>query len=134
MNKVVFDLTSRDYSFNSNIVNNGIVNKAIIYGKNDIGKGSLGIALFDIITHLTDKEKMPIQYLSNYLNLNNNVSYSSFKYIFQFDDDCVICEYDKQDQDNLLREKLTINNVTVINFDYFGDRNGFYSKLKKLKI
>ncbi len=31
--KLVFDLTSRDYSFNQNLVYNGIVNKAIIYGK-----------------------------------------------------------------------------------------------------
>ena len=30
--KLVFDLTARDYSFNQNLVRNGIVNKAIIYG------------------------------------------------------------------------------------------------------
>lgn len=47
--KLVFDLTSRDYSFNQNLVYNGIVNKAIIYGKNGIGKSMLGFALFDII-------------------------------------------------------------------------------------
>lgn len=43
--KLVFDLTSRDYSFNQNLVYNGIVNKAIIYGKNGIGKSVLGFAL-----------------------------------------------------------------------------------------
>ena len=53
--KIVFDLTAREYSFNPLLVNNGIVNKAIIYGKNGIGKSSLGIALFDIVRHLTDK-------------------------------------------------------------------------------
>lgn len=31
--KLVFDLTARDYSFNQNLVRNRIVNKAIIYGK-----------------------------------------------------------------------------------------------------
>ena len=71
--RVVLDLTARDYSFNSILVKNGIVNKAIIYGKNGIGKSSLGIALFDIIGHLTDKEKM--QYI---LDTYNPETYEKF--------------------------------------------------------
>ena len=47
--KLTFDMTARDYEFNSNIVRNNIVNKAIVYGKNGVGKSCLGIALFDIV-------------------------------------------------------------------------------------
>ena len=56
---LIFDLSARDYGFNKHLVNNGIVNKAIVYGKNGIGKTSLGIAVLDIISHLTDKEQFP---------------------------------------------------------------------------
>ena len=53
--RIIFDLTSKDYTFSNDIVKNGLVNKAIIYGRNAIGKSSLGLALFDIISHLTDR-------------------------------------------------------------------------------
>ena len=60
--RLVFDLQAREYEFNKNLISNGIVNKGIIYGKNGIGKSNLGIALFDIVLHLTDKERLPVQY------------------------------------------------------------------------
>ena len=60
--KLVFDLTAGKYGFNQNIVVNGIVNKAIVYGKNGVGKSTLGIAMFDIVRHLTDKERMNAMY------------------------------------------------------------------------
>lgn len=123
--KVVFDLSAREYSFNEEIVQHHIVNKAIIYGKNGIGKSSLGIALFDIVRHLTDKEKMPPIYLMNYLNLNNKVDHASFKYVFQFGSDELIYEYSKKDPDNLLSEKLTINKKVVIDYDYLNIDKGF---------
>lgn len=116
---IVFDLTARDYAFNKDIIVNGIVNKAIIYGKNGVGKSSLGIALFDIVSHLTDKERMPTRYLSNYLNLHSNKQFATFKYTFQFDDDTVVYEYAKKDSNNLIYEKLTINGIVVVNYDYF---------------
>ena len=129
--KIVFDLTAREYSFNPLLVNNGIVNKAIIYGKNGIGKSSLGIALFDIVRHLTDKEKMPNQYLSNYINLESTVDYASFKYEFKFDDDKVVYEYTKKDPDNLLKEKLYFNDVKVVDYDYFNENEQFIDQSLK---
>ena len=116
--RLVFDLTSRDYSFNTHITKNGLVNKAIIYGKNGVGKSALGLALFDIISHLTDKKRI---YKLNYRNLNHPDNPVAFKYFFRFSSDEVIYEYEKQEQDYLLHEKLTVNSKVLIDYNYFSD-------------
>lgn len=116
---IVLDLSAREYAFNRNIVVDDVVNKAIIYGKNGVGKSSLGIAMFDIVGHLTDKERMPIRYLINYLNLKSQKPHAIFKYTFQFDEDIVVYEYAKRDPNNLVYEKLKINDELVIDYDFF---------------
>lgn len=118
---LVFDLSARDYTFNSGIVKQDIVNKAIIYGKNGIGKSSLGIALFDIVSHLTDKEAMPSEYLMNYRNLETEELEVAFKYYFVFDNDEVVYEYVKLKRDFLFLETLTINGRRVVDYCYFSD-------------
>lgn len=123
--KLVFDLTARDYEFNHNIIVNGIVNKAIVYGKNGTGKSCLGIALFDIIIHLTDKEKPQNKYLVNYINLETAENAATFKYVFQFNDDEVEYEYQKRDAFNLIYEKLTVNNKLILFFNFFDKTNNF---------
>lgn len=118
-NKLTFDLTARDYEFNQKLVRDGIVSKAIIYGPNGIGKTSLGIALFDIIAHLTDKERIRTQYLTNYRNLESDRKEITFSYLFVFDHDEVLYEYTETDIDELTWEKLTINDRVVIDYDFF---------------
>ncbi len=122
---ITFDLTAREYEFNTDLVNNGIVNKAIIYGKNGVGKSCLGIALFDIVSHITDKEKMSPIYLRNYLNLNSKKNSATFRYYFQFDNDEIIYEYEKKNQDFLIYEKILINNKLVLEYHYFDTRRRF---------
>ena len=116
--RLVFDLTARDYEFNQSLTECGIVKKAIIYGKNGVGKSTLGIALFDIISHLTDKERISPLYLQNYICLENIDEPATFKYTFNFDDDIVVYEYQKWDPDNLVWEKLSVNDYTLINYHY----------------
>jgi AAA15 family ATPase/GTPase len=54
----VLDFTkTKNYNFNPECVKDGVVNKAIIYGPNGIGKSNLGFAIFDIVSHLTDKNR-----------------------------------------------------------------------------
>ncbi len=114
--RLVFDLSAREYSFNQNLTYNGIVSKAILYGKNGIGKSSFGFALFDIITHLTDNTRI---YHENYRNLEHLDEPVSFRYIFKFGSDEVVYEYEKLDQDDLRKEKLTSNGKVLVEFDYF---------------
>ena len=126
-NPVSIDFTAREYEFNENMVKNGYVNKALIYGHNGSGKSSLGIALFDIISHLTDKERMSKAYASNYINLNSGVAFAKFKYEFLFDKDHIIYEYEKADIDDLRKEILTVNGQKIVDYDYFDSRNQFVS-------
>lgn len=126
--RLIFDLQAREYEYNKNLISNDIVNKGIIYGKNGIGKSNLGIALFDIVLHLTDKERLPVQYLSNYLNLDSNKPYAEFKYTFMFDDDEVIYEYKKKEAYYLIEESLTINNSQVLFHNYFDKKDNFVDK------
>ena len=126
--KLVFDLSAREYAFNKHIIKNDIVNKAIIYGKNGIGKSNLGIAIFDIVMHLSDKERMPSRYLQNYLNLNSNQDFAEFTYQFCFDDDEVIYSYKKQNPFYLIDETLTINGKLMIRFDYFKRENNYLDR------
>ncbi len=126
--RLIFDLQAREYEFNKNLISNGIVNKGIIYGKNGIGKSNLGIALFDIVLHLTDKERFPAQYLSNYLNLDSEKTFAEFKYTFLFGDDEVVYEYKKKEAYFLIEESFTINNNKVLFYNYFDKKNNFVDK------
>lgn len=109
--------TPCNYGFNQEIVENGCVTKGIIYGKNGSGKSNLGLALMDIILHLTDKEKLWGAY-NYYLNLEGRKSYAEFKYVFEFDGQELTYEYQKTDGETLLCEMVSIAKKEVLYYDF----------------
>ena len=123
--RLVWDLSGRDYSFNKMLTQNGIVNKAIIYGKNGSGKSNLGLALFDITYHLTDKARYNPVYVQNYRNLFAVNKPVSFIYVFQFGNTEIKYEYQKMDPDFLLFEKMSIDGETVIDYYYFDESHRY---------
>lgn len=53
-NKIEIDLTRpANYEFNKEAVKDGIIKNGIIYGPNGCGKSNFGLAIFDIVDHLT---------------------------------------------------------------------------------
>ena len=113
----IFDLSETSlFSFNPECVKNKIVNKAIIYGQNGCGKSNLGFAIFDIISHLTDKENEP-KYYKNYLNADTTKKLATFKFTFKFDENIVEYIYVKSNYQTLKSEKLLINGNLFVSID-----------------
>ena len=106
-----------NYNFKENVIKNNILSKMLILGKNGSGKSNVGLAIFDIINHLTDKEKKLNEY-KNYLNYNlSNKDNAFFCYIFQFDSEKVKYEYKKIDSETIVEEKLYINDKLCIEYN-----------------
>ena len=116
-----FDLSNiNGYEFNSEAIRNGIVNKGLIYGYNGCGKSNLGLAIFDIVLHLTDKEKLFGKY-PVYLNLDSDERFASFEYTFSFDGKDVIYRYTKADMQQILTEELIVDGKTVVQYNFDKD-------------
>lgn len=80
-----FDLTSQQYEFNENAVNEGIVRHAMIYGPNGGGKSNLGLAMVDPVLHLVDSPSYFSSLENNYLNGKKNGSIAEFVFEFRID-------------------------------------------------
>lgn len=66
--KITLDIGSpSNYGFHPEIIEENCITKGIIYGINGCGKSNLGLAIFDVITHLTEKQKL-LQSYDFYLN------------------------------------------------------------------
>lgn len=96
------------YEFNSSAIADGIVRNGIIYGPNGCGKTNFGMAVFDIVNHLTQKIKRPDCY-SNYTYAGKKKSPVEFSYTFRFGTDTVRYEYSKSFSGMLLEEALYVN-------------------------
>ena len=116
--KITFDLSSPGrYGFNSEIIADGCVTKGIVYGINGCGKSNLGLAIFDLITHLTEKQKLLHGY-DLYLNMSGRKSFAEFEYIFEFSGHEVNYRYKKTDVNTLREESLSIDDREVIYYDF----------------
>lgn len=107
----------RDYKFNSNCITKNLLGKIIIYGKNSIGKSNFGLAIFDIVSHLSGKNVTPGLY-EYYLNANSLNDYAEFHYIFQFDKQKVDYIYRKDNKQTLTYERVSIEGKMLFEYDY----------------
>jgi len=134
-NRIVLDFTDvRDYKFNSNCIKDQLLNKIIVYGKNAVGKSNLGIAFFDIVTHLTEKNAEPDLY-DYYLNAdfdaNNATACAEFRYDFRFEKTNIMYTYRKSETRELLYEKVVIDEKPLFEHDYTKNET-IISKDKKI--
>ncbi len=116
--KIVLNFSDvRDYKFNSECVTDGLISKAIIYGKNSTGKSNLGLAIFDIVSHLTSKNVTTGIY-DYYLNANIINKFAEFHYVFKFGDQIVDYNYKKDEKQVLIYEKLLLNSKMLFEYEF----------------
>ena len=122
--KITMDIGSpSNYGFHPEVLEDGCITKGIIYGINGCGKSNLGLAIFDVITHLTEKQKL-LQNYDFYLNMSGRKSFAEFEYIFAFDGHELVYRYSKTGVDALREESLFIDGKEVIFYD-FPAKDGF---------
>lgn len=110
--RIELDLSDPNgYTFNDFAIKNGIVKDVMVYGPNGSGKSNLGYAIFDIVNHLTQKNKKAAPY--------DNFSYAwngkpvLFEYGFLFGGVRVEYNYSKNSQGILITEALTADGVVL---------------------
>ena len=106
--RITLDIgTPSNYGFHPEVIEGNCITKGIIYGINGCGKSNLGLAIFDIITHLTEKQKL-LQNYDFYLNMSGRKSFAEFEYTFVFDGHELVYRYLKTAVDTLREESLSI--------------------------
>lgn len=125
--KLTLDLTQKkNYEFNQECIFHGVVKKSLVYGANGIGKSNLGLALFDIVAHLTEFNINDGMY-SNYINAMNKSGIARFKYDFKFGDNIVTYSYGKRNIKELIYEELFINDRLVTKFNRELESKAYFS-------
>ena len=125
----VLDLSlNKNYEFHKELLKDGIVRAGVVFGKNSSGKSNLGLAIFDIVNHLTDDKEKTLDEVEPFINLNSTHKCAEFKYTFSFDKHIVKYEYGKTSKECLFYERLLIDDKEYVFFDYIEMKG--YSLLK----
>ena len=131
--KFTFDLSqAKDYKFNTKAIKNNLIKSSVIYGDVGSGKTNLGLALFDLTTHLVDNKQINKQ-RTNYLNGDSKDDYATFEYEFLIDDVVIAYKYKKDNNSKLLYEELHVNEDLIFKHNFI-DNKGDYSGLYKVDI
>jgi AAA15 family ATPase/GTPase len=125
--EITMDFTSvRDYKYNSNCIDNDLLSKILIIGKNGSGKSNLGYALFDIVCMLTDNQPGKSQIdIASFINGNSKKKCASFNYEFQHENKIIQYEYRKSEPKIIQYEKLVIDGNLVFERDYIKHRGNY---------
>lgn len=102
----------RDYGFNTFAVKNGVIKNGIIYGPNGCGKSNFGLAIFDIVNHLTQKWKK-LDYYNNFVFAGAPEKTVDFEYVFNFSEKTVEYQYSKNEKGLLVAEKLIVDSEQI---------------------
>ena len=132
-NKIEIDFSNvGGYRFNQDCINDNTITKMLIYGKNATGKTNLGRALMDLWA-LINGDLKPNKYSGYMINADSTDDYSSFKYLFVFDNHELIYTYKRASEDAIINEELKLDNKTAFKND-FKEVNVNYKILSDLGV
>ncbi len=122
-NRIEWNLISHsNYDYNQYAIKDGIIKNGIIFGPNGSGKTNMGLAVFDIVNHLTQKFKKS-DYYKNFVYTGNPDTLVEFEYTFNLNHQILQYNYAKAKNGKLINESLSVDDVLV-----------FEHKGKKLEI
>lgn len=111
--KIELDLTKHsNYNFNTYAIKDDIVKNGIIYGPNGSGKTNFGLAIFDIVNHLTQKWKK-VDYYANFTYAGDQSLLVEFDYTFIFDGLPVEYRYSKDYRGLLQSEEMIVRDKQI---------------------
>ena len=111
--KIEWDLTRHNnYGFSTYAIKDDIIKNGIIYGPNGSGKTNFGLAIFDIVNHLTQKYTKGDYYV-NFTYSGNQALFVEFDYTFVFDGVSVEYRYSKDYHGLLRKEEMLVNDKQV---------------------
>ncbi|MCF0189920.1 MAG: ATP-binding protein [Marinilabiliaceae bacterium] len=114
--RIEWDLSHpSSYSFNSQAINAGIVKNGIIYGPNGAGKSNLALALFDLILHLTQKNKN-IHQIDTVINVFHPNDLMEFEYTFKFEQSIIEYKYAKGSM-GIEKEYISVDGRIIFNLE-----------------
>ncbi len=132
-NKTTLDLGNvKSYEFNEDAINSEekIVKLALLYGPNGIGKSNLCLAIFDIVSTLTDNKVSPSYYEANYANGDTaSTELTEFEYLFQFKGTTVHYAYGKSSFRKIQYETLKIGGTPILQYDKRKNITEVYRKI-----
>jgi hypothetical protein len=111
--RIEWDLSHpSNYEFNQHAIRDGVVKNGIVYGPNGSGKTNLGLALFDIVNHLTQKFKKADYYV-NFVYAGRANQPVEFEYTFEFGNQKALYSYAKDKDGRLTSESLVVDGAMV---------------------
>lgn len=108
------------YGFNQECIYNGMIGKCIVYGRNSTGKTNLGSAIFDIGKII--RGGIVLNRESRLLNADSEETRVYFKYIFRFGEARITYEYHRNDNSEVMDEKLILDEDAVYELDHANKR------------
>lgn len=109
------------YQFGMDCITDGMIGKALIYGRNATGKTNLGLALIDIWFAMVPIPRSIGDGL--FLNADSTEDRATFSYTFQFGSQELVYQYARFSNQELSNEKLLIDGTLIFECDF--DRQAY---------
>jgi len=140
-NPITLDFTKvGDYDFNEECIKDGLINKAIIYGENAVGKTNFGQAILDVTSMIMGTvSNKPLWQASGFINARSNKQFARFEYIFQIDGCDIEYVYEKYSFYEIHFESLKIGKELLYELNFTTEDSDFshfknYDELSTLNL